>query len=181
MGRCELGDYLHTSTDKQEVRNRIFDVIVNCGISVQATIMEKRKAKPAIRESLVRFYTYGWRDHFFNGMQKIVTPYSELHVTAASIGIKRERTIFKKAVASIMSQAIVGKVWAADVFPSGTDPCCKSLTTVRGLFRGNGSGATLDHTTLSKNISRMNPIYGRTIRSTLSKGRFIGWVVGPSC
>ena len=120
---CELGDYLHASTEKQEVRNRIFGVIVNCGISVQATIMEKRKADPAIRESLVRFYTYGWRNHFFNGMQEIITPYPELHVTAASIGIKKERTIFKKAVASIMSQTIVGKVWAADVFPSGTDPC----------------------------------------------------------
>ena len=31
--------------------------------------------------------------------------------------------MFKEAVASIMSQTIVGKVWAADVFPSGTDPC----------------------------------------------------------
>ena len=67
---CELVDYFHASKDKQKVRNRVFDVIVNCGISVQATIMEKCKAKPAIRESWLRFYIHGWQHHFFNGMQK---------------------------------------------------------------------------------------------------------------
>ena len=120
---CKLGDYLHASTDKQEVRNRVFDVIVNCGVTVQATIMEKRKADPCIRESQARFYTYAWHHHFFTGMQKIVTCYPELQVTAASIGFKKERIIFKKALAATMQHTILGKVWAADVFPSGTDPC----------------------------------------------------------
>ena len=121
--KCELGDYLHASEDRQEVRDRVFDVIVNCGLTVQATIMEKRKAVPFIRKTQARFYTYAWHHHFFHGMQKIVECFPELHVTAASFGNKKERRIYKNAVAGTMRQTILGKIWIADMFPSGTDPC----------------------------------------------------------
>ena len=56
-------------------------------------------------------------------MQDIVRPYPELHVTAASIGFKKERLTFKLAISNIMIQTIQGKIWHADVFPAATDPC----------------------------------------------------------
>ena len=119
----KLGDYFHATEDTQEVRNRVFDIIVNREIQVQATIMEKCKASPEDKESRVKFYTHGWYSHFFHGMQEIVADYPELHVTAASMGVKKERPLFKQAISNIMRQTILGKVWSADVFPSGTDPC----------------------------------------------------------
>ena len=56
-------------------------------------------------------------------MQDVVRPYPELHVTAASIGVKRELQTFKGAISDVMQQTILGKIWSANVFPAGTDPC----------------------------------------------------------
>ncbi len=119
----ELGEYFHASKDKQAVRNVVFDCICRHDFKIQATIMEKRKAELRTRPSNAKFYQYGWYYHFFHGMQKIVRPYTELHVTAASIGIRKERKIFKAAISNVMKQTIQGKKWSADVFPASTDPC----------------------------------------------------------
>ncbi len=119
----ELGDHFHATTDKQAVRDLVFDAIIRHNFHIQATIMEKCKAQPQTRKSDTRFYQYGWYYHFFHGMQNIARPYPELHVTAASIGVKRERQTFKRAISDVMTQTIQGKTWSADVFPAGTDPC----------------------------------------------------------
>ena len=119
----ELGDHFHATADKQEVRDLVFEAIIQHNFQIQATIMEKCKAEPQTRTSDTRFYQYGWYYHFFNGMQNITRPYPELHVTAASIGVKKERQTFKHAISDVMRQTIQGKKWSADVFPAGTDPC----------------------------------------------------------
>lgn len=119
----ELGDHFHATLDKQAVRDLVFDAITRHNFQIQATILEKRKAPPQTRASDIRFYTYGWYYHFFHGMQGVVRPYPELHVTAASIGVKRERRTFKSAISHVMQQTIQGKIWSANVFPAGTDPC----------------------------------------------------------
>lgn len=119
----ELGDHFHATTDKQAVRDSVFDAITHHNFQIQTTIMEKCKAQPQTRTSDTRFYKYGWYYHFFHGMQNIVRPYPELHVTAASIGVRKERQTFKGAISDVMSQTIQGKIWSADVFPAGTDPC----------------------------------------------------------
>ncbi len=119
----ELGEYFHATSDKQAVRDAVFDCICNHDFKVQATIMEKRKAQPQTRKTNSRFYQYGWYYHFFYGMRNIARPYPELQITAAAIGIKKERQFFKAAISNVMQQTIQGKTWSTDVFPAGTDPC----------------------------------------------------------
>lgn len=119
----ELGDHFHASSDKQYIRDAVFETITQHDFQIQATIMEKCKAQPDTRTSSPRFYEYGWYYHFFHGMRDIARPHPEIHVTAASIGVKRERQTFKNAICEVMTKTIQGKKWSADVFPAGTDPC----------------------------------------------------------
>ncbi|MFC1944989.1 hypothetical protein ACFLX5_05910, partial [Chloroflexota bacterium] len=49
-------EYYHAAEDRQEVRNRVFDVISNLSnVRVDSVVVEKRKAAPSIR-LLNRFY-----------------------------------------------------------------------------------------------------------------------------
>src|SRR5680860_637763 len=61
---CELGDYFHATTDKQQVRDSVFNVMIQRPFTVQATIMEKPKAQPHITISKPRFYQFGYYYHF---------------------------------------------------------------------------------------------------------------------
>jgi hypothetical protein len=119
----DLGDYFHASSDRQAVRDLVFETIGAHDIQVQATIMEKSKAEPQVHPTKPRFYHYGWYYHFRHGMQPVARPFSEIHVTAASIGDRRERPSFKRAIRDVLNQTMRRKKWIAGVCPAATDPC----------------------------------------------------------
>ena len=54
----ELRNGFHATTDKQSVRDRVFDILGGHNFRVDATILDKRKAKPNIRPTDTRFYKY---------------------------------------------------------------------------------------------------------------------------
>lgn len=117
-----LGDYFHATTDKQTVRDAVYDVLSSNHFRVQATIMEKSKAQPQVRRSRPRFYQYGWLYHFRYGLRSIVRRSPEVLVTAAAIGSKKERASFEYAVDDVMGQTVPGE-WATDFCPAIADPC----------------------------------------------------------
>ena len=90
----ELGDYFHATSDKQVVRDLVFEAIGKHNFQVQATIMEKSKAQPQVRHTKPSFYHYGWFYHFKNGMVPIARPFDQIDVTAASMGDKEDRPSF---------------------------------------------------------------------------------------
>lgn len=120
---AELGDYFHASSDKQAVRDRVFAVLAGKVFSVQATIMEKAKAQPHIRETKTIFYQYAWYYHYRYGISPLLTTGSETLVTTASLGVKREKVAFQKAVADVMRQTSRHSLWRADFLPAQADPC----------------------------------------------------------
>lgn len=122
-GGYELGDYFHATTDKQATRDRVFEVLSQHKFSVQATIMEKAKAQPQVKESKARFYQYGYFYHFKYGVSRLLAPQTELLVTTASLGTKRERTAFEDAVTNVMRQTNGARAWKADFMPCQADPC----------------------------------------------------------
>lgn len=117
-----LGDYFHATTDKQIVRDAVYDVLGRNHFSVQATIMEKSKAQPQVRRSRARFYQYGWYYHFKFGLRQVVKESPEILVAAASIGTRKERASFENAVDDVMQQTVRSK-WATDFCPAAVDPC----------------------------------------------------------
>lgn len=58
-----LNDYFHATEDKQDVRDRVFQFLEDKEFTVQATILEKRKARPQLRNSDETFYRHGWFYH----------------------------------------------------------------------------------------------------------------------
>jgi hypothetical protein len=119
----ELGDYFHATTDKQSVRDAVFETIVRKPFTVQATIMEKSKAQAQVRSTKARFYQYGYFYHFKYGVASLLTHESEALVTTASLGTKKERAAFEEAVSDVMRQTQKAGNWKADFKPCHADPC----------------------------------------------------------
>ena len=119
----DLGDYFHATTDKQAVRNAVYDLICKHDFRVQATIMEKTKAQPQVRTSRPNFYQYGWYYHFKFSAPKIIAKATELMVVAASLGNKKERKAFEGAVTTVLRQTMPALPYIANFCPAAVDPC----------------------------------------------------------
>lgn len=119
----ELGDYFHATTDVQAVRDAVFAELQNHQFHVQATICEKSKAQPQVRASKARFYQYPWYYHFKHGVTKHVGPDYNLIVTAASIGNRKEKVAYSKALTDVMQQHLKADRWAIDFRQAMADAC----------------------------------------------------------
>lgn len=120
---AELGDFFHATTDRQSVRDRVYDEILQYDFTVQATIMEKSKAQPQVRTSKPTFYKYGCFYHFKHGIARNTPDDAELLVTTASVGTNRERRAFETAVSEVLSQTHRGSDWRTNCQPSQAEPC----------------------------------------------------------
>jgi len=118
-----VGDYFHATTDQQAVRDRVFEAISKVPFTVQATILEKSKAQPQVRESPHRFYQYGWFYHLKFSKSQFLRPSTELLVTTASIGTRKERKLFVGAVDDVAQQVLRTGMWRTTFCPAAADPC----------------------------------------------------------
>jgi Protein of unknown function (DUF3800) len=119
----ELGEYFHATTDKQSVRDAVFETILAKPFTVQATIMEKSKSQPHIRKTQSRFYQFGWFYHFKFGVSKELRPEHDALITAASIGQRKERAAFQAAIDDVMKQTVATRGFKTDFLPAASDPC----------------------------------------------------------
>lgn len=119
----ELGDFFHATEDKQIVRDAVFNTITEHNFSIQATIMEKAKAQPQVRQSKPTFYQYGYFFHFKYGVAPQLGANTEVLVTTASLGTKNERVAFESSVEDVMNQTQRTRAWKTDFMPCHADPC----------------------------------------------------------
>ena len=119
----ELGDFFHATEDKQAVRDAVFGTITKHNFTIQATIMEKSKAQPKVKESKPRFYQYGYFFHFKYGVAPRLDVNTEALVTTASLGTKRDRIAFEASVEDVMNQTRKARAWKTDFMPCHADPC----------------------------------------------------------
>lgn len=122
----KLDDYFHATEDKQNIRDRVYEKITEFDLKIQATICEKSKAQPQVRKEKARFYKYPWYYQFKHGVSKIISNGENVFVTAASIGIKKERVTFCNALDDVMYQTFPRAKWAVDFRPSQCDPCLQT-------------------------------------------------------
>jgi hypothetical protein len=119
-----IGDFFHATTDKNAIKDRVFAELLKHDFTVQATIMEKRKAAPKIRPNDHRFYQHGWYYHFLYGLPAALKECDELHVTAASVGTKRGQVAFTDAVRDVIRQTEGRRRKVRSSFwQCSTDPC----------------------------------------------------------
>jgi hypothetical protein len=118
-----LDDYFHASEDRQAIRDRVYSLLAQAPFSIQATIMEQSKALPHIAKAISTFYQYGWFYHFKHGIRQQLGSSDETLVTAASIGTKKERTVFRDSVGSALRQTLPANAWKMEFIPSSAEPC----------------------------------------------------------
>lgn len=118
----EVGDCFHATTDAQLVRDRVYQVLAAADFTFQATICEKSKAEPQVRQSKARFYKYPWYYHFRYGLAPHLRTDDRLLVTAASIGTKREKQTYTSALKDVVNQSAAHVDWAVDFRPALADP-----------------------------------------------------------
>ena len=115
----------HATDDTQAVRDRVFEVLAAHDFRVDATILEKPKARPAIRESEERFYRTAWAFHLRNVLPELLPDDGELHVIAASVGTGGKRREFHRG----LQQAVRNSTSAASsvaFWPAATDLCLQA-------------------------------------------------------
>lgn len=119
----ELGDYFHATVDKQDVRDAVYNTLLQHPFRVQATIMEKSKAQPQVRSSKARLYQYSWYYHFKHAIGRHVRADDRLLVSAASIGNRKEKLAFSGALDDVMRQTLPKDSWAIDFRAAAAEPC----------------------------------------------------------
>ena len=121
----DLRREFHATEDPQHVRDRVFDVLRDHDFRVDATILEKPKARPGIRSSEDRFYRTAWLFHLRNVLPSLLPHDSELHVIAASVGTGGRRHAFMTAVESAVRDATDAAA-AIAFWPAAADPCLQA-------------------------------------------------------
>ncbi|MGB1219944.1 MAG: DUF3800 domain-containing protein [Alcanivoracaceae bacterium] len=119
---AQLNDYFHATQDKQDVRDAVYETILQHDFQVQAQICEKSKAQSHIRSSKARFYKYPWFYLVKHGVAPLLSSSSHLYATAASIGTKKERKTYITNLNDVMEQT-VGCDFTVDFRPCQADPC----------------------------------------------------------
>jgi hypothetical protein len=115
--------FFHATTDTQSVRNEVFEVICKHDFTLQATIMEKRKAMSQVRASESIFYKTGWLYHFRHALKNQVNRSDECMVAAASIGTKKRKVDFEDSVRSVVTQFTHKPKAVVAMWQAHCDPC----------------------------------------------------------
>jgi hypothetical protein len=113
----------HATTDTQQVRDRVFQVLQQHDFRVDVTLLEKRKAAPQTRISHERFYKLAWFLHMKHVAPRIVKPRDELFVVGASIGVKKMRSVMHGAVRDVIRQVSPTTQFRTASWSAHSEPC----------------------------------------------------------
>lgn len=120
-------DQFHATSDRQRVRDRVFELIAGENIRFDATILDKRKAQKELRDDPLYFYKLAWYLHFKYVASQIADSNDELLVVASSLQIKRKRkttkTAVHEAVTEVVNQVSPTVTCHCAFSPSASDPC----------------------------------------------------------
>lgn len=113
----------HATEDKQAVRDRVFAMLTDHDLRIDATIFEKRNVRPHLIDDEAAFYRLAWFLHFKFVGPRIVTATDELMVTAAALSTKRRRAVFAEAVHDVVAQVSPTTTFRAVQTSSESEPC----------------------------------------------------------
>lgn len=118
-----LDTEFHATTDTQQVRDEVFRALAPHQFRVDATILQKTKAQPSIRGTDERFYQMAWYLHMKHLAPRIANPSDELFIVGASVGTRKRRGAFHRAVADVISQVSPTTQFRVAAWNAASDPC----------------------------------------------------------
>ena len=113
----------HATTDKQLVRDRVFNLLSRYEFRVDATILEKSKARPHTRPTEEAFYKLAWFYHMKHIANRVADPLDDLFVIAASIGEKRKLADFRFGLQEAVQLTTDSRAVRVDMWPYSVEPC----------------------------------------------------------
>lgn len=116
-------DKLHATTDSLEVRDEVYGILERADFTIDVTILEKSKAYPRTRIDEPTFYRYAWYYHFQHIGPLRCVPDRKSLITAAALGQKKTRAIFKSTVNNVIQQLMPRERWEVAFMESAQEPC----------------------------------------------------------
>lgn len=113
----------HATEDKQAVRDRVFALLATRDFRIDATILEKSKARPPIRGTDERFYQLAWYLHMKYVSPLVLGASDQVLVIGASIGTRRQRSGFRNAVSDVARQVLPTGRFQVASWSAASDPC----------------------------------------------------------
>lgn len=122
----DLPTGFHAAEDKQAVRNEVFKIIARHDFRFDATIFEKAKAYPRIRQTPVDFYNFAWYFHLKHLMPIIGRDRGHVFVAAATINLKWKREQAIAAISTAVRTTIEATPFSTVAWDCGSDPCLQA-------------------------------------------------------
>jgi hypothetical protein len=115
----------HATDELQPIRERVFQALQQLDFRVDATIFEKRKARPDLYTTADKFYRHAWFYHFkFLARGVVRDRKSRLLVVPATLGDrKKKQELFSEAVRDVVRQTAHVREWRCAFWRARTDPC----------------------------------------------------------
>ena len=117
-----LTEQFHASSDRQAVRDQVFNCLARFNFRVDATILEKRTTIERYQTDVSQFYRLAWWLHLKYLGQSIHGGEKAL-IVAASLGEKRKRQAFSDAFNDVARQAVSHADFYTAFWHDATDPC----------------------------------------------------------
>lgn len=114
---------LHATTDSLGTRSEVFAHIAAADNTIDVTLLEKSKARSRLRADQPTFYKYAWFHHFRHIGPKRCLPDRKTLITAAALGTKRTKALFKNSVNEVAQQTLPRDRWEVSFLESSQDPC----------------------------------------------------------
>ena len=112
----------HAGEDSWPVRNQVYDLIAAHDFRVDATILEKSKARAQIRESNLRFWQTSWFYHLHYLAPRVADAGDALMVIAAALDTGMRRDAVRAALVDVVSQVSPARESRSLVVPAAVEP-----------------------------------------------------------
>lgn len=117
-----LTEQFHASTDRQQIRDYVFERIVNFDFRIDSTILEKRKAIDRYRNDVSQFYRLAWWLHL-KYIRDFIHTDDNVLIVAAALGERKKRQAFSEAFNAVAQQTVAHANFHTAFWHDATDPC----------------------------------------------------------
>lgn len=111
----------HATDNRRAVRSRVFTTLGKHSFRVDATILEKRKARPEIRRTRESFYGFAWYYHLTGLLPALSADNNELLIIAASNYNSMHRE-FHSAVNTVANAVALASIINSSVWSAASSP-----------------------------------------------------------
>jgi hypothetical protein len=122
-GLPQASSNFHATEELQSVRDRVFEELAKWELDIDATVIEKGKLGEDLKSDEIALYRWAWRIHFERVAQRLASDGDELLVMTASLGTRRRRQAFHRAVEEVVSQSVRPAAYRTVSWSGASDPC----------------------------------------------------------